>query len=409
MISTLKRLTVQTLDSGWGLMLTSLIDHLVLGSSLSGRDARHPRSHLLINSTGGGNIGDQAMFESFVLGVGGSIKAIVRDADAFQVPALPVGVSVELVVLPNLVYGRGLGRLMSVVKFARAARDSRSLSIVGADVMDGGYGRRPSIMEWSLATASARAGIPTRILGFSWKEGVDQRVEAAARRAVRFGVEAMARDSLSKSRLLSGGVSAVTQTADLVFLLDGPPQRTQQERHVANWKSAGKRIAVVNMSGLIEASMNQRAEYDTIIQSLRGLGHEIVLLPHVSSDIPVIRDFLAGHPEAEFVFVDRLLTPLQVRTLVGHVDVVVTGRMHLSIIALSLGVPAIVLATQGKVLGLLELVGTPRNCIDPVVGFGRAVMSRLESLEDNRADVLSSIGIGVIQARKMARENFRGL
>jgi colanic acid/amylovoran biosynthesis protein len=408
--SVAKSALVSALDSRALLSLTAIADSLAVraGSRVrhTGQASGH---HVLINSTGGGNIGDQAMFESFLANVDGPVKAIVRDVDAFDVPDSLAPGRVELVVLPRLVYGRGLSRFLDVLAFARTLRGARSLSIVGADVMDGGYGRRPSALEWSLGTAAAKAEIPTRVLGFSWKENVDLAIVNAARRAARGGVVAIARDPHSRGRLSRNDIPA-DEAADVVFLHAGVPQPNAHEELVRGWVQAGKRVAVVNMSGLINSTFNQNEEYGQVVDTLDELGYEILLLPHVSTDIPTIESFKASDPSRRDInHVDRLLAPSDVKAIAAQADVVVTGRMHLSILALSSGVPSIVLATQGKVLGLMELVGTPESCIDPVKGFAAKVIGRLRDLELNRAESAATIGSGVERARVLAAVNFRDL
>lgn len=400
---------ISALDSRAALSLTALADTLAVRAGSRHRQTGVAGPHVIINSTGGGNIGDQAMFESFLANVEGPVKAIVRSIDAFDVPDSLEPGRVELVVLPRLIYGRGLSRLANVLTFARTLRGARSLSIVGADVMDGGYGRRPSALEWSLAAAAVKAQIPTRVLGFSWKESVDRAILSAARRAARGGVVAIARDPHSRARLRKNGIEAV-EAADVVFLHAGVAETNEHEALVRGWVEAGKRVAIVNMSGLINSTLNQNEEYAHIVETLGELGYEILLLPHVSTDIPVIESFKASSADHKDVnHVDRLLTPSEVKALAAQADVVVTGRMHLSILALSSGVPSIVLATQGKVLGLMELVGTPASCIDPVRGFASQVTGQLRELDINRSATAATINAGVQRARVLAAANFRDL
>lgn len=406
-----KDTVISILDSRLSLALTSVIDSRAIRGRAQLRDLGQASGpHVLINSTGGGNIGDQAMFESFLANVSGPVKVIVRSADAFDVPATLDRPRVELVILPRLVYGRGLARLRDVLAFGQVLRSARSLSIVGADVMDGGYGRRPSALEWSLAGAAAKAGLPTRVLGFSWKQDVDKQIQEIARRASRNGVVAIARDPHSRARLRENGIDLAVQAADVVFLHKGTPKVNKYEELLRGWVDSGRRVALLNMSGLIQAALDQNQEYGHIVRTLRELDYEIIMLPHVSTDIPVNEAFIASDPSyATIHYVDRLLTPSEVKALTAQAHVVVTGRMHLSILALSSGVPSIVLATQGKVLGLMELVGTPRFCIDPEVGFAVQVEAQLRNLETDHAETVATIVSGVEHARRLASVNFRGL
>jgi len=76
---------------------------------------------------------------------------------------------------------------------------------------------------------------------------------------------------------------------------------------------------------------------------------------------------------------DRI-SPADTRAGLDLVDLVFTGRMHLSVMALSRHVPSLVLATQGKVEGLMDLIGHPEYCIEPRAGFGSACVATLQSM-----------------------------
>src|SRR5215203_4033620 len=92
-----------------------------------------------------------------------------------------------------------------------------SFSVIGADVMDGGYGFRSSTNRANLARRMAEIGVDCRILGFSWNASPDPRALSAVRRAAASGVATILRDPRSAGRAQSDGIEPVDEAADLVF------------------------------------------------------------------------------------------------------------------------------------------------------------------------------------------------
>jgi hypothetical protein len=65
--------------------------------------------------------------------------------------------------------------------------------------------------------------------------------------------------------------------------------------------------------------------------------------------------------------------------------------MHLAIMALSLGKPAITFSTQGKVEGLMELFGTGFLMIDPCVGMSSDVVPLIDRVEADYDSIVLEI------------------
>lgn len=108
-------------------------------------------------------------------------------------------------------------------------------------------------------------------------------------------------------------------------------------------------------------------------------------------------------------FVDHLLAPAEVRELCGRACLVVSGRMHLAIIALSAGVPAITLATQGKVEGLMTMFDMRHLCIEPRSGFGGEVISAARMILSEPVRWRQSIRSHLNDVRHRSERNFAGL
>ena len=81
------------------------------------------------------------------------------------------------------------------------------MSIVGADIMDGIYVLRSSLRRSAIAAASARAGIDTSVLGFSWSGKAPATALRALRRAGAAGVRLLLRDPASAARVRDAGIA----------------------------------------------------------------------------------------------------------------------------------------------------------------------------------------------------------
>ena len=78
--------------------------------------------------------------------------------------------------------------------------------------------------------------------------------------------------------------------------------------------------------------------------------------------------------------------------------------MHLAIMSLSQGTPAITLATQGKVEGLVRLFDWPQLCIAPKAGMAEDIVEVAgAALDDKRSR--TRVLAGTDRARSMAWAN----
>lgn len=365
-----------------------------------------PTYSLLIAPPGGGNIGDQAMVECFLENTPGQIIIICRTPSDISIPA-EHNQRTHLVALPGLIYGHLPNHLASMQHFLRLLHRAESVAITGADIMDGAYNWHASSNRANLAWLAAQTGVPVRILGFSWNGHAHPHALRALKRASAAGVQLCLRDPLSAERARADGLANVSEVADMVFAartvdLDAASQLLAS-------LPAGSRYALVNASGLI-GSGQQVEEYRQVIRELQRHGLHVVLLPHVSrpggDDLLLCRQIHQAVDDPALLLIDHLPCPATIRGLTAGATMVVTGRMHLAIMSLYHAVPAITLATQGKVEGLMRLFGAECLCVDPQPGFGQSVIAItrqvLSQPEDLRQHLLSKLP----EVRAMARRNF---
>ncbi|MCS0498041.1 polysaccharide pyruvyl transferase family protein [Protaetiibacter mangrovi] len=333
-----------------------------------------PRTHLLVAPPGHGNIGDQALVEAFLEQVAGPVTVITRRAGDVEVPD-DARDRVVVRPLPSLVYGGALGHARDLRTFARLLDDAVSLSVVGADVMDGAYVTGASVARADIARFAARRGVDSRVLGFSWNAAPHPAARAAVLRAERAGVRMLLRDPVSHERAIADGFRDPVLTADIVFTAATVDEALADE---VTERLAGRPFAIVNASGLVGDVEPQLAEYLPIVSALRAAGLAVVVLPHVSrpgaDDLPVCRRLVAAADDPQVVLVERLETPRRIRGLARRAELTVTGRMHLAIMSLLGGVPAVTVATQGKVEGLMRSLGAEELCQPPGAGLGSRVV-----------------------------------
>lgn len=359
-------------------------------------------AHVLVAPPGSGNIGDQAMVEAFVANAEAPVRIVMRSAQDFRLPD-DLAARAEMLVLPDLMYGGGRSHARDVDALGAILMGARTLSIVGADIMDGAYNLRSAIRRSAFAAAAARAGVPTTILGFSWSPRASPAAIRAIRQAGASGVRLLARDPESATRLRALSVDGVTDVADIVFCDD---RRVETTSVVAD----GTRFALLNTSGLIARSVDQVEDFAAIVEHLRADRIRPVLLPHVvrssSSDLDVARA-VAARVGGDVVLIEEQLAPAQVRDLAARATAIVTGRMHLAVIALSTGRPAVALATQGKVEGLMGLFGSSELCVRPREGMAAEITPLLDRAVD--AELSERIRARLPAVRAMAAENTRHL
>lgn len=384
-----------------------LRDRAVVRSAFRGHP-REPCTQLLLAAPGKGNAGDQALLEAVLENLDAPVTLIVSDAAGVDLP-VAVRPRVEVLALPDLVYGTGAAHRVALARFGRALAAASHLSIVGADVMDGRYSLPASVRRADLAAVAARLGVDTRIIGFSWSD----RPRAAARRALaaaaRSGVRLLLRDPVSAERARRDGIAPVHDAADVVFAASTVATSAAE---VLLGDVAGP-VALVNVSGLLAARGDQTADYVEIVAALRSRGLHVLLVPHVAregnDDVAACAAVARRAGPAGVSTVPALLTPAEVRGLTARAALTVTGRMHLAVMSLMHGVPAVTLATQGKVEGLMRLFGVPELCVEPRPGFSADVVGVLDRVLPGDSATRSAVRRALPGVVALAWRNLEGL
>ncbi|WP_395640498.1 polysaccharide pyruvyl transferase family protein [Pseudolysinimonas sp.] len=366
---------------------------------------------VVLASNGDANIGDVALLEAFVSTVGGPVLVIARDPASYPFIA-DLGSRVE-VERTSMIWGSRVHRIRSFVRFGAALRGARAFVVIGADNMDGGYGDHFAVTEWASAIIARRLGVPSRIAGFSWSAEPSSAAVRALHRAARAGVELFPREHLSADRLPEPSRGSAVVTADLAFLLAEPVPDERWTPHVADLRERGATVCLLNVSALIASRVDLAADYRAIVAGLVAEGHHVVVVPHVgghgNDDRTAARVALGVQGDsADITFVEDLLAPREIKALAAEADLVVTGRMHLSVLAMSVGTPAIVFATQGKVEGLLGHFGLAKFALVPSPGLAVRVLE-LAGDRPRLARARAEISAALPRVRRLAAQNLAGL
>lgn len=366
------------------------------------------KRHILVAAPGMGNIGDQSMLEAFIENVQGAITVIVGNKDHFIIPQ-GYEDRVQFLELKALLYGRLPTRLKDSLAYFRLLRNARSVSVVGADIMDGAYNWRASVNRANITRLARKMKVPTRVLGFSWNGQAQPQALAALKAASADGVRLFLRDPLSAQRAQADGLQHVCLTADTVFAAKTIDDSALREL-LAQFPTPAD-FAVVNVSALLQRSVPQVEPFVEIIRHLRKQGLNVIILPHVlrpnSSDMDPCREVYAAlDGETGVLLVERQLLPAQVRGLTKEARLVVTGRMHLAIMAFYNAVPAITLASQGKVEGLMQALGKAQLCVLPEPGFAKRVIAAADALLQEDSQAREELTQRVKAVQRIAALNF---
>jgi polysaccharide pyruvyl transferase WcaK-like protein len=236
--------------------------------------------------------------------------------------------------------------------------------MIGADVIDGSYNLKSITGRLGLFSEAAKLGKKATLLGSSFSKKA-QEPTTKILRELPDHVTVCARDPNSKKRMEDVLNRPIRQVADLAFLVESRPQSIAA-RDAINWintrKKAGDQVIGLNANFLhVERDKNLPAALQILVEKLLLEDLSIILVPHdtrsAKPDEAVLADAVSKISDKDRERV-RMLSPESpgtVRAVLEAVDLLVTGRMHATILALGTGTPAFNFAYQDKFEGLLQL------------------------------------------------------
>ena len=350
------------------------------------------------------------MVEAFLENVSGPVQVLVRRPADVRIPPHHAW-RAQLVPIPHLVYGAGRIHRQAMTALAPVLDGALSLTVVGADIMDGAYSVRASSRRADVASLARSVGVDARILGFSWNGQASTGVRRSLARAGRLGTRLQLRDPISSARARADRFDNVVDVADCVFAA-----RTSSGVAATEYLGAATTpYAVVNASALVGRGFDQTTEYVKIVAALLESGLRVVLLPHVvrssGDDAAACRAVFdrLDAADSRVVLVNRLLAPAEVRGLCAGAEIVLTGRMHLAVQAMFHEVPAVALSTQGKVAGLMQLFDTQELCVEPGVDLAERMIPVALGVLAERQRYRDRLAERLPEVQRLAARNFAAL
>lgn len=332
-----------------------------------------PRSHEALDPTRiailapfpPGNLGDEAMVTGTIAGLLGRTRPptaidvifVGSPNRTLDHPRL-TGVTIRCWSIPRVrLFGLSTRKALA----ARLA-GAGELFVVGADAIDGSYNPRMIAIALKTCAWASADGRPVTVLGFSFHHG-DPRIAkrlAALPPAVRLCV----RDELSASRLTAATGKTGSPVADVAFLMPPAPGPAVDQllRRINDVRSTGGLAIGLNLNP------QRLARFPEILDTLLGLQElsgRRVLFVGIGHDGRHGIDDWSAFRGRQMEICPKEVRAWEVKALAGHLDLVITGRMHLAIAAFGAGTPAIGLHYMGKFQGLFRLLGLPDAALIP--------------------------------------------
>lgn len=306
------------------------------------------------------------------------------------------------------------------IAFDRLIREQHALFVMGADILDGEYGASLVQRIVGYCNHSVRLGIPATILGFSFNRHPRQpAVHALARLHPRVRVNVRDQASFDRFRLMVGIPASLC--ADSAFLM--PPASDpdpEAEAWITAMRAAGRSPVGVNLNAHALApalaQIGTGALIDHIANQLKLAGKAnqlaFMLIPHdlkpQSADVAMLQALerqlqLKGFRHVRYSPFSR---PDIIKRVVGMLDFIITGRMHLAIAALGSGTPILAITYQDKFEGLYQHFGLPlEHTLSPLQCLSDEILSRINNLCENRRDLSERICASLPQVEELASRN----
>ncbi len=291
--------------------------------------------------------------------------------------------------------------------------------MIGADVIDGSYNLKSITGRLALFSEAARLGRKATLLGSSFSKKAQEPTRKILRE-MPDNVTICARDPYSKQRMEEMLNRPIRQVADLAFLVaprPGWPSAISATAWIHERRKAGDQVIGLNANFLhAERNKDIPAALQVLVKKLLEHNISLLLVPHDTRsskpDEAVLLDAVSAVEEKDRARLYLLPpeSPGAVRAVLAELDMLVTGRMHAAILAMSGGTPTFSFAYQDKFEGLLqlfdlehqELLSSPEElATDP-----KHVADRVLSLLNDKERLGEHIGQHLPGVIDLAKRNF---
>lgn len=303
-----------------------------------------------------------------------------------------------------------------------------SLFVIGADMLDGAYRPNASLALMEIADEAALAGIPSTITGFSFNQNPDRRcVEKLQSIAER--VRLCVRDPHSYERVVEHVGDRAIYVADVAFMLPPDPNSSDASAMI-EWierqRSRGDFILGLNLNPLLSSHFGMASYRDLVAVALQAIqrfseriGSEqnvsIVGIPHdrrqSPSDFELLLELERQIPlsakKLEMQTLPDTVSAGTVKAVCGHLNLLLTGRMHAAIAALGQGTPVMPIDNQGKVRGLLDHFQIPEFAVSrDLLNQPDELAERLDDAAQREQELRQTISRRWPYVRALSMRNF---
>jgi len=251
--------------------------------------------------------------------------------------------------------------------------------VLGADVLDGYYSPADAARMLLVADLMAAFGAKVSVLGFSF----NSRPAKALREVFRLldpGVVLNLRDAISLKRFDDFAQKRAHLVADAAFMLT-PRADTAAVKQIASTiarqREQGRKVFVFNIHPMLfkkpePAKLRHMIELAAVAMERLSREHNASWLLLAHDYRPEIADDNCLRPLADRLkptlgdhvhHVDQALSAGEIKAVVGQVDGVITGRMHLAIATLGQGTPVAAITYQDKFQGLFAHFGVSESLL----------------------------------------------
>ena len=374
---------------------------------------RRLKEVLMTAPASAGSFGDEAIFQ-------GIESAYLRPNQLMPRQILlkgfsPIAMRIEQLA-PLTVFDESIG---SDLSFIWSLRKARSFIVPGADVIDGVYSAQQARSYLYLLNLANQAGVPSRVLGFSFSTSPAPDVVSDFKKLSR-QILCCVRDADSKKRFDQACGAASIQVADCGFLME-PAIDSMEGREIGAWidsaKAGGNLILALNANAQTAVGQSKQicAAYAALIQDISVKGKiRVLLLPHDNrgehSDYRMndaIFKLLPENLKEQVKVVEHPIFGWEARALVSKCDLLVSGRMHLIVAALGERVPCIGIDYNAKFSGLMSFFDLADRVVDAREAYADGVLSREVTRVLSELDVMAErINQHHTAVMSLARRNF---
>lgn len=383
---------------------------LLIGAKVFASNGHFKCQNLVISGGIEGSVGDRALLESLLDGLDGDTRFVTADRADYELNLYHfsfMGIS-----LPKIFGFRPISNIKDCFKLGMMMGGADKIFIIGADIADGKYSESFSHALWDSAIVGKILKKTVTMASFSWNTGVSHSVRKKAAMAQERGVLCRLRDPISYKRFCAYSSKGAVLTADLVFSKDYDQQPSEESKKIDIFLATAGKSALVNISGFIANSEKWLVAMQSAITYLTSEHYKVIILPMVfrigQSDLDAQNLLRKKLIDKNLYFVETELSPAEVLQIIDKVEIVISGRMHLGILALKKSKPALVISTQGKVQGLMTSINREQWVLENPEDVISRTLKTLEELRDKQ-NLVNNLekSIKLLEARSLS--NFDGL